>query len=286
MKFSNYLQPNWDWRAAGNFILGGTGSALMFMTAVLWFQQTPPVAVSALALAFVALGLFLVWLEMGRPWRFINVLFHPQTSWMTREASVAVILFILAVAGIALDQPLVIGLAGLMGLTFLFCQGQILKASKGIPAWREPTIVPLIMTTGLCEATAILATIAHLLGTLPSWVIYLLIALLALRQTVWRLYRRQLERTNAPPQTQRILSDISWIQVFIGNLGPALLLIIAVTGGMINTVLLASMTLLIVISGWLMKFTIVARAAHVQGYALGKPRRGRPTLKPPVRRKA
>jgi phenylacetyl-CoA:acceptor oxidoreductase subunit 2 len=286
MKFNNYLQPNWDWRAAGNFMLGGTGGALMFMTALLWFKQMPPAAVSALALALVSLGLFLVWLEIGRPWRFINVFFHPQTSWMTREASVAVVLFVLAVAGIALHKPLVILLAGLAGLVFLFCQAQILRASKGIPAWREPAIVPLIMTTGFCEATAILSCIAHLLGTLPIRAVYLLIVLLVLRQTAWRIYRRRLAQAGAPQQTQRVLADIGWIQVFIGNLGPALLLIMALAGDMLDAVLLVSMSFLIVVSGWLMKFTIVARAAQVQGYALGKPRRGRPTLKPPVRRKA
>ena len=43
--------------------------------------------------------------------------------------------------------------------------------------------------------------------------------------------------------------------------------------------------LLILLSGWYMKFTIVARAAQVQGYKLGKVQKGRPNFKKPVRRK-
>ena len=40
--------------------------------------------------AFIGAGLTCVWLEIGRPLRAINVFFHPQTSWMTREGIVAV----------------------------------------------------------------------------------------------------------------------------------------------------------------------------------------------------
>jgi phenylacetyl-CoA:acceptor oxidoreductase subunit 2 len=29
----------------------------------------------------------------------------------------------------------------LLGVLFLYCQGRILQAAKGIPAWREPKIV-------------------------------------------------------------------------------------------------------------------------------------------------
>ncbi len=48
-----------------------------------------------LAMAFVGAGLFCVWLEIGRPWRFLNVFRHPARSWMTREAIIAIVLFIL-----------------------------------------------------------------------------------------------------------------------------------------------------------------------------------------------
>ena len=46
--------------------------------------------------AFVALGLFLVLLKIGRPLRFIYVLRQPQRSWMAREAWIAAAFFPLA----------------------------------------------------------------------------------------------------------------------------------------------------------------------------------------------
>jgi hypothetical protein len=138
-KFYSVLQDCWDWRAAGNFMFGGTGSALMLMIAINSFPDTPPLPLGLTALVFIGLGLFLVWLEIGRPWRFIHTYFHPQTSWMTREASAAILLFPIAFVGIVFKIPVMITLSGLLGLLFLYCQARILLASKGIPAWREPT---------------------------------------------------------------------------------------------------------------------------------------------------
>src|SRR5690606_21379031 len=51
-KFGSYLQPNWDWRAAGNFMFGGTGSALMLLTAMASFPDAPPLPLGLTALAF------------------------------------------------------------------------------------------------------------------------------------------------------------------------------------------------------------------------------------------
>ena len=52
-----------------------------------------------------------------------------------------------------------------------------------------------------------------------------------------------------------------------------------------SVVFVSVASILAVLSGWHMKFTIVTRAAQQQGYSLGKLKRGRPIIKPPVRRK-
>src|SRR5271165_3626864 len=87
-------QTAWDWRAAGNFAGGGTGAGLAICTAAAAaFGQSPPSQfASLLAALFVAVGLALVTLEVGRPLRFFRVFFHPQSSWMTREALIAPLL--------------------------------------------------------------------------------------------------------------------------------------------------------------------------------------------------
>ena len=85
-----WQQTNWDWRAAGNFMLGGTGAGLMIGLALVQNQSPYPVI---LALLLVAGGLGAVWLEIGRKLRAIHVFFNPQTSWMTRESFAAVLVF-------------------------------------------------------------------------------------------------------------------------------------------------------------------------------------------------
>ena len=282
--FGNALQTQWDWRAAGNFMFGGSGGALILMAAIAAWPGTPTLVIGLVALVFVGMGLFLVWLEIGRPWRFLHVFFHPQTSWMTREASVSVLLFAATFMGILLQAPTLLAAAGLLGFLFLYCQGRILKASKGIPAWREPAVVPLIISTGLTEGAAILTILLIFSNAEQMWLLYLLMGLLGCRLVSWQHYRQRLVVNNAPRAALKILDGINRPHVILGNALPLLLLVTII----VQPALLGPLALLACIlataSGWLMKFTIIAKAAKVQGYALGKLQKGRPTIKPPVRR--
>lgn len=67
IRFATFLQTHWDWRAAGNFVFGGTGSALLALTAIggLVDGTTSPWIV-LFALALMGAGLGCVWLEIGR----------------------------------------------------------------------------------------------------------------------------------------------------------------------------------------------------------------------------
>ena len=285
-RYGSIMQTSWDWRAAGNFMLGGAGSGLLFMAAIASFPDGPPRPVVFIALALVGLGLFSVWLEIGRPWRFLHVFFHPQTSWMTREAAVAVVLFLLSATGIASNIPLLLDMAGIAAIAFLFCQGQMLKACRGIPAWREPALSLLIVVTGLCEGTAVLLMFHALQHEEVSAVLELaFLVFLAARVLSWLVYRKNLIRARAPEQALTALGKIHLFQIIPGNLLPALLVLLST--GMPEWAMSVQVTasLLALLSGWHMKFTIVTRAAQVQGYSLGRIRRGRPGIKPPVRRK-
>ena len=284
-KFYPVLQTCWDWRAAGNFMFGGTGSALMLLIAIDAYPGTPPLSTGLVTLAFIGLGLLLVWMELGRPWRFLHVYFHPQTSWMTREASVAILLFPIALIGIIFKFPAMITLAGLLGLVFLYCQARILVASKGIPSWREPVILPLIIGTGLAEGTALLLLFSLSLGSISGWMLYLLLVLLAIRVHCWNTYRQQLAASQAPEQTLQVLSGVHTLTFWGGNILPFILVCVSLVISDLVTALVFIASILAVMSGWHMKFTIVVRAAQQQGYGLGKLKRGRPVITPPVRRK-
>ncbi|MCP4422809.1 MAG: polysulfide reductase NrfD, partial [Chloroflexi bacterium] len=80
-------QSPWDWRAGIQFICGGTGTGLLFFTAVAALQDSAWLLRGGiLALIFVATGLFFVWIKLGRRWRFHLVVLNPFTSWISREA--------------------------------------------------------------------------------------------------------------------------------------------------------------------------------------------------------
>ena len=145
-----WQQTQWDWRAAGNFVCGGAGGGLIAFAAMSG-AQGPVLAVLLLGgLALVGTGLVCVWLEIGRPLRALHVFFNPRTSWMTREGFAALLLMPVVLAAAA-GLPGFDWLAAVLALAFVYCQGRILKAAKGIPAWREPLIVPLLVFTGLAE---------------------------------------------------------------------------------------------------------------------------------------
>lgn len=270
--FGKVLQNVWDWRAAGNFMFGGTGSGLLFLVAVFSFPESPPLLIGLIALCFVAAGLTLVWLEIGRPWRFINVYFNPWTSWMSREAFVAALVFAMAFIGILLQLPLVILLAGIASLFFLYCQARILKASKGIPAWREPAIMQLVQVTGLAEGAGLLLLMNGALGIFNPILLTLFAGLLLWRIWAWSHYRKQLNANRAPEAALAELAKINSVTLVVGNLIPLLLLGITLVATDLISIVGVLAGGLAVLSGWYMKFTIVTRAAHYQGFALPRTR--------------
>ncbi|MCG6876072.1 MAG: phenylacetyl-CoA:acceptor oxidoreductase [Betaproteobacteria bacterium] len=260
-------QTNWDWRAALNFLGGGTGTGLLIAAAFAGGAAYAGLALGALAC--VAFGLFWVWMEIGKPWRAINVVFHPQTSWMTRESLVAGPLFVVAIAAAWYGALWLVAGAALLAALFLYCQARILKASKGIPAWREPAIVPLVIATGLAEGTglAIVALVAT--GNLATrWLIAALVVVLIVRDLMWRQYRRALARGGAPKGALDVLAGIDLPFSLVGNWGPAALLLAAIPDYAAANTLALIAGIAALGAGWFLKFTIVARAAFNQGFAL------------------
>ncbi|MBZ0130485.1 MAG: 4Fe-4S dicluster domain-containing protein [Rhodobacteraceae bacterium] len=272
-------QHQWDWRAASNFVFGGAGTGLFTFAAVaglfspfLWWA-------GLLALAMVGLGLFCVWLEIGRPWRFLNVFRHPARSWMTREALAAMPYFGLGALAVLLTMPWPgFGAGGWVGLPaaafalmFLYSQARILKAAKGIPVWRQEQIVPLIVTTGLTEGMGLFAVAALIAGTSASWISLTMAALAGLRWLAWRSYRGALAAEGAPTQS---LIKLDAGPLNLSAPGQAAIVALALAGLVLPGVT-ALAGLLAVATGWAFKFTLITRAAYNQGYAIeAMPARG------------
>lgn len=274
--YAAVLQTSWDWRAAGNFMLGGTGGALLLAVALTGAATSAHLPATLLAMALMGGGLALVWLEIGRPWRAAHVMFKPQNSWMTREAYVAGCAILLAAASVSFQWIWLAPAAGLSGIAFLYCQARILRAATGIPAWREPVTLPLILVTGLLEGTACLIIVRTVLSESTRNLLIVLAGLTLLRLFVWNLYRRRLVASDPPREVVAALKGIGFRFVLFGHLLPLLLVAwssISPSSDTFGTLLAALLT---VLSGWHAKFALVTRLAHVQGFGFGASRRGHP----------
>jgi phenylacetyl-CoA:acceptor oxidoreductase 26-kDa subunit len=271
---SPWLQRSWDARAAANFALGGTGSGMLVILAFSDAAGTPLRAALMLALALVAAGLGAVWLEIGRPERAIHVLFNPFTSWMSRESFAAALLFALGAAAAAFPQAGLVLAAALAALAFVYCQGRILQNARGIPAWREPAVLPLIVATALAEGAGALVVVGTIAGASVgaplAWCAFAAIA----RALAWSVYRRRLASAARP--CLDVLDRAGNVLIALGTLVPLALLVV----GMLLTDVLAISGVLAgiatVAAGWTFKIMLVTRAALNQGFALPElPARGR-----------
>jgi phenylacetyl-CoA:acceptor oxidoreductase subunit 2 len=264
-----WQQTNWDWRAAGNFICGGAGAGLIVFAALSGAVGPAFTGLVLAGLALVGFGLFCVWLEIGRPLRALHVFFNPRTSWMTREAFTATLLFPVGLAAAA-AVPGCAWVAAVLALAFVYCQGRMLQGAKGIPAWREPLLSPLIVMTGLAEGAGLFFLTAPLHATDTKVLLAIFGALALVRMLVWFAYRRRLAAAAVPGAMAAVDRAGRMLQV-AGTLVP-LALIAAILAGATSaaqTPLLAAIAgLAAAAAGAYTKYTIVTRAGFNQGFAL------------------
>ena len=265
-------QTNWDLRAAGNFVFGGAGTGLIVFSAIGHAFGAAYVIPGLGGLALVGLGLLCVWAEIGRPFRALNVYRHAQTSWMTREAIVAPFLFGSGLAAIWTGSQALGMIAAVLALAYLTCQAQMIRASKGIPAWRNSRIVPLAMLTGLSEGASIALLVAAATADRGylKWLEAFLLALILARGVAWYAYRSGMQREGAPAKALAALTRIELPFAMLGNWAPLVLLFVALASASPALVFwLGVISALCALgSGWLFKVVLITRAAYNQGFAL------------------
>jgi len=224
-----------------------------------------------LALALIACGLTLLMFKIGRPIRALYVLRQPRRSWMSREAWVAGLLFPLALFALWSGHPAVLLAAAMVGLLFLFCQGMILEQAKGIPAWRNPRVIALIMATGLAEGCGLfllLASVLPALGEVARPFAVALVVLAATRSWTWRRYFGALESEGAPTRTLEIFMACRGWFFAVGLVLPVALVATGLWLTAADTALFALAGLSVFATGWAIKFILITRAAYNQGFAL------------------
>jgi len=262
-----WQQQSWDARAAGNFIGGGAGCGLLLFSTLAGAQGGLRQALIVVALLLVAGGLLCVWAEIGRPWRAVNVLFHPHTSWMSREAVLAPLL--LGCGAAAMVWPLLQPLAALLAAAFLYCQARILHAARGIPAWREALTVPLLVATGITEGAGLYWAVAPAWqpGGSAAWVGFGL--LLVLRFAIGARWYRRLAAVLRPAPLRAV--NRAGHGYNAGTLLPLALVVLVLAAPLPSALALALQALAGVLAaagGALFKFMLVTRAGFNQGFAL------------------
>jgi len=273
-------QTSWDARAAANFMCGGAGAGLIVFAALSGARGPALNALLGAGLALVGLGLFCVFLELGRQMRSLNVILNPRTSWMSREAIAAKLLLATGLAAMLGLLPNAWP-AAVVALAFVYCQGRMLQAAKGIPAWREPLLVPLVVVSGLAEGAGMFLLAAPAHGHLPGWLVVAFEVLVVARFVLWQMYRRRVAGV-VSPAAARALGQAGNVLRLVGTLVPIVLAVAAVVlAGQVPgrwSMLIAALAGLAAASagGW-MKFALVTRAGFNQGFALPHlPVRGQP----------
>ncbi len=275
------IQPFWDLRAAANFTLGGAGAGLAVSAYLAHLARglsaEALAAVYVVAAAAMALGLFAVFLEIGRKRRFLHVLRRPQTSWMTREVYAVALFYPLVTAGVLAPHPPLLALTALVALAFLYCQARILHAARGIPAWRAPLVPALVLASGLLEGIGGLAVAAAL--TLPlaaagAVIVPGGVVFAAVTAVLWNRYLAAAARNGIGLAAQSSLRRITpWLHG-IGHGAPVgLFAAAAVLDAPRILLFLAGAAALA--GGALWKVTVITRACQQQDFALPRvPRRG------------
>ncbi|MGZ8390569.1 MAG: hypothetical protein ACXWVL_08270, partial [Rhodoplanes sp.] len=264
-------QQHWNWKAAANFLCGGAGAGLFAFVALAGLGDAPVLAGGLTALAVVAFGLFLLLFKIGQPFRFSYVLRQPQRSWMSREAWVAGAFFPVALAAIWFENGVALILAALLGFAFMVCQAMMFYASKGIPAWRQQTLVPLLVATGFAEGSGLFLLVAAFVPGLQLFALPVAAALVMLvpaRYLAWRFYVGELEHEGAPTQTHAVYRAFAPWFLIVGLAVPLWLVAPGFILPPFTPILFALAGFTALIAGWAFKLILVTRAGFNQGFAL------------------
>jgi phenylacetyl-CoA:acceptor oxidoreductase subunit 2 len=189
---------------------------------------------------------------------------------MTREATVSLLLFPLGL-GLALGLRTWAAPVLFVALGYLYCQARMVQAGKGIPAWREPLTVPLMMLTGLAEGAGLywLANSGQPVAGAALGLLF--VALLLARWVAWRIWRGRVAKVAAAPALaaiDRAGRSLQWL----GSALPLTLAVLAFSGvaGSWSPILLGAGGALAALAGAQFKFTLITRASYNQGFALAR----------------
>jgi phenylacetyl-CoA:acceptor oxidoreductase subunit 1 len=279
------LQRFWDWRAAMNWICGGIGAGLAILAGLAlaagWIDAARAPAIYLASAAIVSLGLFCVFLKIGRQGRFWRAASRPQTSWMSRELYAAIVFYPAVLACWVAPGPLAFATASIAAAAFLWCQAKILHRARGIPAWRAPLVPWMICATGLAEGVgAFFVWDATGNADAFAFAAVLIVANFAL----WRSYAASAREQGIPPLARLAIGSISRPLHLLGHALPLGLMAAAWFAPAAAWMLAPFAGIAMIAGGVLWKYALVVHAGYFQGFQLPRvPQRGSGAFAAPAR---
>ncbi len=156
----------YNWMIAVYFFLGGLGAGafLLSVTANYWNQQFKPIAKAASIVApvAIAIGLFFLWIDLGKPFRAWRLMlsFNPNSalSWGVWFLNIFFAFSVIYAGLLAIGKGAQAKLAAYIGVPFAILvatyTGILLSQAPGIIMWHSAIIPVLFLNGGLISGTA------------------------------------------------------------------------------------------------------------------------------------
>jgi DMSO reductase anchor subunit len=183
----------------------GAGYGLLVWLALQWLLGLAPAHVAfgvlafAVAFALITAGLLSSTAHLGRPERAWRAFSQWQTSWLSREAVLALATYVPA-GLLALGWAIGDGASSIMrvlalltigsALLTLLSTGMIYASLRTIRQWHQPLTAPIYIALGLGSGAVLLNGLVHMVGPAQPWSAWLAIVAVAsagvLKWAYWR----------------------------------------------------------------------------------------------------
>jgi len=254
------------------FYFGGLGGGAYIVS--LFFNNLLGMAIGVIIAVGIKGTLHLLFL--GKPARFWRLLFHPQTSWLSRG-----LFFVFTFGGIAFIQivlqsfwpdqlpALIIVLkvvAGIAALCVATYTGFVLNSVKGVPFWGLSFLPLLFVACGILGGFGINTAIAAFDQTLNLDVIEMWSRILLIINVILIVMYLSIEASRKGPtgkksvlmQIRGTLSAQFWIGVVaLGIFVPALIAIFSIFTGEATAGVLVTGTICEIIGGMMLRFCVL-----------------------------
>lgn len=256
------------------FYTGGLGGGLFLVS--LFFNSFWGMLIGWAIVAFIKGGTHFIFL--GKPQRFWRLMMHPQSSWLAHG-----FLFVVGFAGAGAIQLLISWrwpgspaeiifkiLAGALAFCVATYTGFVLKAVKGVPFWNSWLLPVLFIMCGILGGFGLSVVIALAGGGIvlsraeTGSRILLIINILLIIIYLWQASRREeVGKQSVLQQIHGQSAPMFWVGIVaLGIAIPAIVSLVALATGEVNSAVLISGVVCEIIGGLSLRYCVLKSGAY------------------------